>query len=144
MNMLYEFFGNLLNLQTGFLSSFIGVTLIIIAFSLAATLIVKIPFIIFQVLEHKREQAITRLLNEEYEDVEEVIEQRRQKFKKLSQKRQSHVNFLVTMIVLLSMLVILPSTLVLIYEFNFGIWPTIILMVLFYVMCIRQTIRCRQ
>lgn len=141
--MLYEFFGNLLYLQTGFLSSFMGVTLIIIAFSLAIALIAKIPFIVFQVLEYKREQAITRLLNEEYEDVEEVIEQRRQKFKKLRKKRQSHVNLLVTMIVLLSMLVILPSTLLLIYEFSFGIWPTIILMVLFYVMCIRQTIRCR-
>lgn len=127
------------------LYEFMGVTLIIIAFSLAVALIAKIPFIVFQVLEYKREQAITRLINEEYEyeDVEEVIEQRRQKLKKLKKKRQSHVNLLVTMIVLLSMLVILPSTLLLIYEFSFGIWPTIILMVLFYVMCIRQTIRCR-
>lgn len=125
------------------LYEFMGVTLIIIAFSLAVALIAKIPFIVFQVLEYKREQAITRLINEEYEDVEEVIEQRRQKLKKLKKKRQSHVNLLVTMIVLLSMLVILPSTLFLIYEFSFGIWPTIILMVLFCVMCIRQTIRCR-
>jgi len=125
-----------------FLSLFHNESPLLIFLVILITLIAKIPFVIFRMLERKREQAVSRLLNGKDEKTE-TFEEKSQRFNQLIEKKQVHVNLLVGTIMALSLLVVLPSMLILAYESNLSIWPFIALILYYCILCVRQTIRLR-